>query len=196
MAPSLWKIDLIVGAGSQTEILERFPEFAIESLGEGIILPGLVNAHTHLELTAMRGYLENEERDFFAWLRKLTIARLERMTPDDIRVSATWGACEAVRAGITRVDDASDSAMMSMRALQDVGLRGVVYQESFGPDPQMVTENFENLKGKLQELKSIETALVCAGVSPHAPYTVCGPQLELIADLCQLGKIAADDACG
>jgi 5-methylthioadenosine/S-adenosylhomocysteine deaminase len=164
-------------------MVSRFPEFTVESVGEAIILPGLVNAHTHLELTAMRGYLENEESDFFAWLRKLTIARLERMTPDDIRVSATWGACEAVRAGITRVDDASDSALISMRALQDVGLRGVVYQESFGPDARLVTENFEKLKGKLAELKSFETGLVRAGVSPHAPYTVCGPQLELIADL-------------
>ncbi|HEY0761718.1 MAG TPA: amidohydrolase family protein [Pyrinomonadaceae bacterium] len=175
--------DVIAGVGTQAEIIARFPEFRVESLGEAIILPGLVNAHTHLELTAMRGYLENEERDFFAWLKKLTVARLERMTPDDIRVSATWGACEAVRAGITRVDDASDSAAMSMRALQDVGLRGVVYQESFGPDARLVTENFEKLKTKLEELKSIETGLVRAGVSPHAPYTVCGPQLELIADL-------------
>jgi len=175
--------DVIAGIGTQAEIVARFSEFRVESLGEAIILAGLINAHTHLELTAMRGYLENEERDFFAWLRKLTVARVERMTPDDIRVSATWGACEAVRAGITRVDDASDSATMSMRALQDVGLRGVVYQESFGPDARLVTENFEKLKVKLEELKSIETELVRAGVSPHAPYTVCGPQLELIADL-------------
>ncbi len=174
--------DLIVGVDSESVIVRRFPDFKIESLGEAIILPGLVNAHTHLELTAMRGYLENEECDFFAWLRKLTIARFERMTPDDILVSATWGACEAARAGITRVDDASDSAIVSMRALQDVGLRGVVYQESFGPDPRMVAENFEKLKIKLHELLAGQNALVRAGVSPHAPYTVCGPQLELIAD--------------
>ena len=161
--------DLIVGVGSQSDIIEKFPEFDIESLGEAIIIPGLINAHTHLELTAMRGYLENEERDFFAWLRKLTVARFERMTPDDILVSATWGACEAARAGITRVDDASDSAIVSMRALQDVGLRGVVYQESFGPDPRLVAENFEKLRSKLQELKSVESSLVRAGVSPHAP---------------------------
>ena len=175
--------DLIAGVGSQTEILAKFPECPVESLGEAIILPGLVNAHTHLELTAMRGYLENEERDFFAWLRKLTIARMERMTADDIRLSATWGACEAVRAGITRVDDASAAALMSMRALQDVGLRGVVYQESFGPDPRLVTENFAKLKLKVEELRATQSELVRAGVSPHAPYTVCGPQLELIAEL-------------
>jgi len=175
----------IVGVGRYAEIVGRFPEFRIEAFGQAVILPGLVNTHTHLELTALRGYLENEETDFFAWLRKLTLARLERMTPDDIRVSATWGACEAVRAGITCVGDASDSAMMSMLALRDVGLRGVVYQESFGPDARLVAENFEKLKAKVDELRSVENDLVRVGVSPHSPYTVCGPQLELIAELAQ-----------
>ena len=172
---------VIVGAGNAAEIASKFPDARIESFGQSAILPGLVNTHTHLELTAFRGYLENEEHDFFAWLRKLTLARLERMTPDDIRVSATWGACEAVRAGITSVGDASDSAMMSMLALRDVGMRGVVFQESFGPDPRLVAENFGKLKSKVEELRTIETELVRAGVSPHAPYTVCREQLELIA---------------
>jgi cytosine/adenosine deaminase-related metal-dependent hydrolase len=173
----------IAAVGPRAEIVERFPESKLQSFGEAIILPGLINTHTHLELTALRGYLENEERNFFAWLRKLTLARLELMTLDDIRVSATWGACEAVRAGITSVDDASDSALLSMMALRDVGLRGIVYQESFGPDARLATENFEKLKVKVQELRANETTLVRTGVSPHAPYTVCGPQLEMIADL-------------
>jgi len=171
----------IVGVGAGAEIASRFPEFSVEDFGEALILPGLVNTHTHLELTVMRGYLEDE--DFFGWLRKLTLARLEKLTPDDLRVSATWGACEAVRAGITCVGDASDSAMTSMLALQDLGLRGVVFQESFGPDPRLVHENFATLKTKVAELRGMETELVRVGVSPHAPYTVCGPQLELIAEL-------------
>jgi len=175
----------VAAVGPRTEIVERFSGFQIESLGDAVILPGLVNTHTHLELTALRGYLENEERDFFAWLRKLTVARLERMTPDDIRVSATWGACEAVRAGVTCVADASDSALLSMQALRDVGLRGIVYQESFGPDARLARENFEKLKAKLEELRTLENELVRAGVSPHAPYTVCAPQLEMIAELAQ-----------
>jgi 5-methylthioadenosine/S-adenosylhomocysteine deaminase len=135
----------VAGVGSEPEIVAKFPAAKIEALGEAVILPGLVNTHTHLELTALRGYLEKEESDFFAWLRKLTIARLERMTPDDIRVSATWGACEAVRAGVTYVGDASDSALLSMQALQEVGLRGVVYQESCGPEARQAQDNLEKL---------------------------------------------------
>jgi cytosine/adenosine deaminase-related metal-dependent hydrolase len=173
---------VIAGVGDEMEIVARFPEASVENFGEAVILPGLVNTHTHLELTALRGYLENEESDFFAWLRKLTLARLERMTPDDLLVSATWGACEAVRAGITCVGDASDSGLTSMAALQDVGLRGVVFQESFGPDPRLAPENFEKTRIKVQALRERESELVRVGVSPHAPYTVCRPQLELIAE--------------
>lgn len=179
----------IVGVGGLREIAARFPEFRVENLGEAIILPGLINTHTHLELTAMRGYLEKEETDFFAWLRKLTRARLELLTPDDLQVSATWGACEAVRAGITCVGDASDSAMTSMQALREVGMRGVVYQESFGPDPKLVAENFSKLEEKVQRLREFENELLRVGVSPHAPYSVCGPQLELIAEFAIDGRL-------
>ncbi len=172
----------IVAVGGAREIASRFAEFPVENLGEAIILPGLINTHTHLELTAMRGFLEKEETDFFAWLRKLTFARLQLLTPDDLQVSATWGACEAVRAGITCVGDASDSGITSMQALREVGMRGIVYQESFGPDPKLVQENFSKLEEKVQRLRDFENELVRAGVSPHAPYSVCGPQLERIAE--------------
>ena len=178
----------IVGVGVRKSLEERFAAAGLVDCGEAAIIPGLVNSHSHLELTAMRGFLENEEPDFFAWLRKLTLARLERMSPDDIHTSALWGACEAARAGITCVGDASDSAVTSMRAVREVGLRGIVFQESFGPDPRLVQENVEKLKDKVAELRALETRLVRAGVSPHSPYTVCGTQLEAIADFA-----AADD---
>lgn len=171
----------IVGLGLRSALREEFPDARIEDCGDAVILPGLINAHSHLELTAMRGYLDAEESDFFAWLRKLTVGRAERLTDADLYDSAAWGACEAARAGVTCLGDASDAALQSMQALRDVGLRGTVYQESFGPDPRFAKENFAILKSKVAALREIETSLVLAGVSPHAPYTVSAPQLELIA---------------
>jgi cytosine/adenosine deaminase-related metal-dependent hydrolase len=172
----------IIAVGTHAAIIQKFPDAIVRDLGDAAIIPGLVNAHTHLELTAMRGFLEDAEFDFFTWLRKLTSARLQRMTADDLYVSSAWGACEAVRAGVTCMADASDSARESMRALSDVGLRGIVFQESFGPDPRNAAENFSSLKTKIASLREIETSLVKCGVSPHAPYTVCAPQLEMIAE--------------
>jgi len=171
----------IVSVGTRSALLAQFAEATTLDLGESAIIPGLVNAHSHLELTAMRGFLEDEAADFFAWLRKLTHARLDRMTADDLKVSASWGACEAARAGVTCVADASDAALQSMSALDEVGLRGIVFQESFGPDPRLAHENFEKLKTKIAGLRERETSLVNVGVSPHAPYTVCSPQLQMIS---------------
>jgi 5-methylthioadenosine/S-adenosylhomocysteine deaminase len=111
------------------------------------------------------------------------------MSADDLNVSATWGACEAARAGVTTVADASDSALQSMNALRAVGLRGIVFQESFGPDPRLAAENFQKLRHKIAALRERETALVKCGVSPHAPYTVCAPQLELISGLALSEKL-------
>ena len=178
----------IVSVGSREEIAGRWPDARVEDFGEAAILPGLINTHSHLELTAMRGFLEAEEHDFFAWLKKLTIARMA-MTDEDLFVSATCGAIEAARAGITCVGDSSSFAIQSMKALQQVGLRGIVYQESFGPDPKLARENFEKLLEQVRSMWSLETDLVRAGVSPHAPYTVSAPQLELISGLAVDEKI-------
>ena len=174
--------ETIIAVGPRAALVSQFPEATTREFGESAIIPGLVNAHSHLELTAMRGFLEKEETDFFAWLKKLTIARRERLSADDLNVSATWGACEAARAGVTCIADASDSAFESMNALRDVGLRGIVFQESFGPDPRLAKENFEKLSARIAQLRERETPLVKCGVSPHAPYTVCAPQLEMIAN--------------
>src|ERR1043166_5216003 len=157
----------IESVGYRTSSIQKYPEANVKTFDNCAIIPGLVNAHSHLELTAMRGYLEKEETDFFAWLRKLTIARLERMNADDIHVSAMWGACEALRAGVTCVGDASAVAVMSGSAIKEAGLRGTVFQESFGPDPRLVDENFEKLKIKIAELRELESDLLRVRSEEH-----------------------------
>ncbi len=179
----------LVSVGPRASVVGSFPEATVKDFGHAAIIPGLVNAHTHLELTAMRGFLNKEESNFFAWLRKLTLARLERMTVDDLFDSAAWGACEAARAGITSVGDSSDSAATTLNALNSVGLRGIVFQESFGPDPRTVRQNIATLKEKIARLRELESSLVQVGISPHAPYTVSAPQLEMTADFGITGNL-------
>jgi cytosine/adenosine deaminase-related metal-dependent hydrolase len=172
----------IIGVASRRSLSDRFPRARVTDFGEAAILPGLVNAHSHLELTVMRGFLEREERNFAAWLRKLTLARMT-MSPEDLRVSALCGAIEAARAGVTCLGDASSSAVSAMKALREAGLRAIVYQESFGPDPSAAEANLEELRLQLTEARDVENGLVRVGVSPHATYTVSAPQLGLIARL-------------
>lgn len=172
----------IEAVGKATDVIEKFKGAMIKDFGNAAILPGLINTHSHLELTVMRGFLDREEHDFSTWLKKLTVARMG-MSVEDLLVSAGCGAAEAARAGITCVADASSLAVPAVNALREVGLRGLVYQESFGPDPSQAQENVDKLKMQLDQARQAETNLVRAGVSPHAIYSVSPPQLELISRL-------------
>ncbi|HEX8286256.1 MAG TPA: amidohydrolase family protein [Pyrinomonadaceae bacterium] len=170
----------VAGVGARAEVEERFPSAVVEDFGEAVILPGFVNCHTHLELTAMRGFLEPEEGDFFAWLRRLSASRGEVMSAEDLYVSAAWGAVEAARAGVTCVGDASDSGAPVLRALGDAGLRGIVFKEAFGPDAGAAEAQFDAARAKVYELRRGVPPLVTLGLSPHAPYSVSPKLLEML----------------
>jgi 5-methylthioadenosine/S-adenosylhomocysteine deaminase len=79
------------------------------------------------------------------------------------------------------VGDASDSGATTMRALRDAGLRGVVFQEAFGPDSGLAAEQFDKARAKIDSLRGGETALVTLGLSPHSPYSVSPALLKMLA---------------
>ena len=138
--------------------------------GNAILMPGLVNVHTHLDYTVMRGILEDAE--FFPWVRELT-ARKTALTAEDWIASATWGAAEAVAGGVTTIGDCTDSGAACDGALA-FGMGGIIYQEVFGIDEsQSVAAIIQDLREKVKRLnqKAAGTHLQI-GVSPHAPYTV------------------------
>jgi 5-methylthioadenosine/S-adenosylhomocysteine deaminase len=142
-------------------------------LGDAAVLPGLVNVHTHVELTALRGYCES--LDFFAWIRALTDVKYKFLAASDFLASARWGALEALRGGVTTVADASDSCQV-VRALADTGLNGVVYQEVFGPDGRQASDQVRRLAAVIQEQEQLtQGSRLRLGISPHAPYTVSAP---------------------
>ena len=170
------KNDKIVAIGGREEITGQFPNVEISDYGEAAVLPGFVNAHTHLELTAMRSFLDDVEHDFGAWLKKLTIARAGKMSFGDLRASAVCGAIEAARAGVTCLADIATNASESLNALKAVGLRGIVFQETTGPDKKLAGERIERLREQVAFCRSLETAIVKIGISPHAPYSI-SPEL-------------------
>ena len=151
------------------------PPGADVELGDVALMPGLVNAHTHLELTVMRGFLEDLE--FRSWIFRLTRARREALTPDALFDSARAGIAEGLLAGITTYADTNDSGA-PFRAMLAMGVRGISYQEVFGPDPVQCAESAAGLRAKVDALRQDETPLVRPGVSPHAPYSVSDALFE------------------
>lgn len=179
----------ISSAGTRDEIIARFPLAEITDFGEAAILPGFVNCHSHLEVTSMRGALDDVEHDFRSWLLKLNGLRAA-LTDEDICAAAVAGAIEGARAGVTCFGDIGRMGHAGMAALKQVGLRGIVFQETeFSPDNRTADEDFLKLAGKYEQLKTEETDLVQVGLSPHSPYTVGSRLFELIAQYAILNRV-------
>lgn len=151
----------------------------VVALGDAILTPGLVNAHSHLELTGLRGFLEG--LDFREWLRTLTVVRRDLLTELDLLDASRLGVMEALQHGITTLADCTDSAL-PLTAMRELGVRGIGYVEVFGPDPAQCGEAIDRLRRRVDALRAEDTALVRTGVSPHAPYTVSAPLFRATAD--------------
>jgi len=143
------------------------------------LLPGLVNTHTHLELTHLAG--KNAEREFAGWIRTLRALK-DATTPEEFSRSAEQGVRDAWAAGVTCVAD-TGSTGAPLEALARLGGRGIYYQEVFGPDPAQCAASMAELKHALARLRPLASSPLRLGVSPHAPYTVSEPLYRAVADL-------------
>jgi 5-methylthioadenosine/S-adenosylhomocysteine deaminase len=146
-----------------------------EEYNDAVILPGLINTHTHLELT---GFDRVETPDFPGWIRRLRDLKASR-SPAEYLVAARRGVAECFSAGVTTIADTGDSGVV-VRALAEMGGVGVAYHEVFGPDPAQCDASLAGLETRIGELRQWAVGRVRLGVSPHAPYTVSGALLDVV----------------
>lgn len=138
-------------------------------LGDAIMMPGLVNTHCHLELTAMRGFLDG--LGFREWILRLTAARRAVLDPAMLLDAARLGVAEGLRHGVTTFADTGDTGA-GFDAMLEAHVRGICYREVFGPDAADCDRAMQGLQARVEEMRTRATPLVRVGVSPHAPYSV------------------------
>lgn len=143
------------------------------------LVPGLVNTHTHLELTHLAG--QNAEREFAGWIRALRALK-DATTPEEFSRSAERGVRDAWAAGVTCVAD-TGSTGAPLEALARLGGRGIYYHEVFGPDAAQARASMMELERAVERLGRLASAQVRLGVSPHAPYTVSERLYRAVDDL-------------
>ncbi len=149
---------------------------ADEDLGDVAIIPGLVNAHIHLDLSGARGLIPPTTVDRFTdWLQSVIAYRSQCTTTEaDIRV----GICECQKYGTTLVGDIAANGQ-SWAALSNAPMRAVVFWEAIGISQSRADQSHEALRHWLNAIAP--TANCCPGVSPHAPYSVRASAFERLA---------------
>jgi 5-methylthioadenosine/S-adenosylhomocysteine deaminase len=163
----------VAHVGSAAIVLRENPDLAVEDRGDEIIVPGLVDAHCHLEWSLLDGLLP--PGGFAEWLGRLLPLRL-RMLPGDYATAARLGALRALQAGTTTIADSGPTGA-GAAALAESGLRGLIHLEAFGREQgAAATATADRIADEVAALDGAVGARGRVGVSPHAPYTV-GPAL-------------------
>jgi cytosine/adenosine deaminase-related metal-dependent hydrolase len=129
---------------------------------DAAILPGFVNAHSHLEYAMYAGF--GDGRAFGPWIAT-HVERKNRLERDDMLAIARLGVLESLRAGIATTADYSFSGVAATAAAE-LGLRATVYLEVFAVEPGEAERQFERKRAQIEA-----SDLVRIGVSPHAPYS-------------------------
>jgi cytosine/adenosine deaminase-related metal-dependent hydrolase len=147
------------------------PGIEVIDWGSAVIIPGLINAHAHLELTALHGQL-TAFTSFTDWISQL-IDRRQQWTREHFLNSTLRGARQALSSGTTMVGDVTSSGY-GWEIACGAGLRRVVFQEAISLSPDDADQALAKVQSILDSAPS--DPLLLPGISPHAPYSV-SPEL-------------------
>lgn len=174
--------DSIIAVGSEEELRKAYEAQEVVDCSGQVIMPGLVNAHTHVPMTLLRGL--NDDLRLDVWLGYLMPLEREFVTPQFVKLGTRLACAEMIRAGVTTFADmyyfeshiAEETAEIGMRAL--LGQTILIF-----PAPD--AENFE--EGLILCRRFIENwrghPLIVPAVAPHAWYTATPELLRACADL-------------
>jgi aminodeoxyfutalosine deaminase len=146
------------------------PSPGATDLGRVAIMPGLVNAHTHLELSWMRGRVPPSGDGMTGWVRRMLRTRRAAGQDDPIGIAA--GVAEARAAGTSLVGDITNT-LGTVPAIRTGGLSAVVFYELIGFN---VADPWRMASEAMQAVRRIESDRVRGTIAPHAPYSV-SPEL-------------------
>lgn len=135
---------------------KRPRSFRVEETGNSLMMPGLLNLHTHLPMTMFRGLAEDVELQ--TWLEKFIFPVEKKfLSPSFVKLGTELAACELIRNGTTYVADMYFYENEIAKVLDQAGLRGLLGQSFFdagGFDSKNLEESFERAKKLKKQLKN------------------------------------------
>ncbi len=175
--------DMIVAVGAESEITKEYSADETIDCGGKVLMPGLINAHTHVPMTLLRGLADDLRLDVWLMGYMLPVER-EFVTPEFVRLGTLLACAEQIRSGVTTFNDMYFFEDAIAQATADAGMRAVCGQSvmkypapdapSFEVSLAMAREFIKKWKGH---------PLIVPAVAPHAPYSTTPEILRTCANL-------------
>lgn len=160
---------LSVGHADILEVL--YPDARRVQLGRAVIMPGLVNAHTHVPMSLLRGY--SDDKSLLDWLHQDIFPQEAKLTPELVELGARFSLAEMLRTGTTAFYDMYMHEDAVYRAADALGLRAVLGESITRYFPSLSCADkdayFDLVRSQAERWKNHPR--IRPAVVPHAPYT-------------------------
>jgi 5-methylthioadenosine/S-adenosylhomocysteine deaminase len=166
----------IVAVGEEQEVAAGFQAPETIDCGGQVVMPGLINAHTHIAMTLLRGMADDRRLDVWLLGYMMPVER-QFVSPDFCRLGAKLACAEMIMSGITCFADMYYFEDAVAEATAEVGLRGVLSQTVLkfpAPDAPSYEDSLALARAYITRWKG--HPLIMPSVAPHAPYT-CTPEI-------------------
>ncbi|MDK1080592.1 MAG: amidohydrolase family protein [Anaerolineae bacterium] len=177
------KGDSIVAVGSTEEINKAYNAEEVFDCGENFLMPGFVNAHTHVPMTLLRGLADDLRLDVWLMGYMMPVER-EFVSPEFVQLGTSLGCAEFIRSGVTTFCDMYYFEEHVAKATAEAGLRAVCSQTVLkfpSPDADSWEDSLALARGFIERWK--DHPLIVPSVAPHAPYTCTDEILRATAEL-------------
>ena len=161
----------ILAVGPEAEIKANYSANQTIDCGGKVLMPGLINAHTHVPMTLLRGLADDLRLDVWLMGYMMPVER-EFVSPDFVRLGTQVAAAELIRSGVTCFADMYYFEETVAQTTAEIGLRALCSQTVMkypAPDAQSYDESLASAREFIARWKGHN--LVVPSVAPHAPYT-------------------------
>ena len=171
--------DRIAAIGSRPA--DFFPDETEDAAGM-LVMPGLINAHTHAYMTELKGVADDVP--FHQWLFEGVMPKEEAMTEEDAFRSAALGLKEMVMSGVTCFNDMQMHIRQTSGAAVKLGMRGVIGRGLSGDLSEPVPGGSRRINEAIEEMEAFrDEPLLTFAMAPHAPYTCSADLLGKAAEI-------------
>ena len=177
------KDDAILGVGHEEEIKKEFSALETIDCNHKVLMPGLINAHTHVPMTLLRGLADDLRLDVWLMGYMMPVER-EFVSPEFVRLGTLLACAEQIRSGVTTFNDMYYFEEDVAKAAADAGMRAVCGQTVMkfpAPDADSYEDSLQMAREFIERWK--DHPLIVPAVAPHAPYTCTAEILRATADL-------------
>ncbi len=168
--------DKIVEVGSEESLFEKYDAREVIDCGGKVLLPGLVNTHTHVPMTLLRGLADDLRLDVWLMGYMMPVER-EFVSPEFVQLGTKLACAELIRSGVTTFNDMYYFEDDVAEATAEAGMRAVVGETVMkypSPDASSYEESLDRCRALIHKWKG--HPLIVPAIAPHAVYT-CTPEV-------------------